>query len=127
MSGNDFKPQLKFKKSAKKEWDALDSKVRDSFKKKLKKRAKSLEELKPQKHKLSGVELCYKIKLRSDGYRLVYQVTETSNGEFDIVVTVITVDRREDVYETLKAKLNKADADISDSLRIIALRNDGDE
>lgn len=57
----------------------------------------------------------------------MYQVTETSNGEFDIVVTVITVDRREDVYETLKAKLNKADADISDSLRIIALQNDGDE
>lgn len=124
MSGNDFKPQLKFKKSAKKEWDALDSKVRESFKKKLKKRAQSLEELKPQKHKLSGVERCYKIKLRSDGYRLVYQVTETSSGKFSIVITVITVDRREDVYETLKVKLQKADADISDSLRIIKLRDD---
>ncbi|MDA5535087.1 type II toxin-antitoxin system RelE/ParE family toxin [Yersinia mollaretii] len=124
MSGNDFKPQLKFKKSAKKEWDALDSKVRESFKKKLKKRAQSLEELKPQKHKLSGVERCYKIKLRSDGYRLVYQVTETSSGKFSIVITVITVDRREDVYETLKTKLKKADADISDSLRIIELRDD---
>lgn len=126
MSGNDFKPQLKFKKSAKKEWDALDSKVRESFKKKLKKRAQSLEELKPQKHKLSGVERCYKIKLRSDGYRLVYQVTETSSGKFSIVITVITVDRREDVYETLKVKLQKADADISDSLRIIKLRNDNE-
>ncbi|WP_145519044.1 type II toxin-antitoxin system RelE family toxin [Yersinia mollaretii] len=126
MSGNDFKPQLKFKKSAKKEWDALDSKVRESFKKKLKKRAQSLEELKPQKHKLSGVERCYKIKLRSDGYRLVYQVTETSSGKFSIVIKVITVDRREDVYETLKVKLQKADADISDSLRIIKLRNDNE-
>ncbi|HFO2534898.1 TPA: type II toxin-antitoxin system RelE/ParE family toxin [Yersinia enterocolitica] len=127
MSGNDFKPQLKFKKSAKKEWDALDAKVRDSFKKKLKKRAQSLEALKPQKHKLSGIERCYKIKLRSDGYRLIYQVTETPNGEFSIVITVITVDRREDVYDTLKIKINKADAEILSSLRIIESRSDDDE
>ncbi|WP_155410564.1 hypothetical protein [Yersinia mollaretii] len=54
----------------------------------------------------------------------MYQVTETSSGKFSIVITVITVDRREDVYETLKTKLKKADADISDSLRIIELRDD---
>ena len=67
------------------------------------------------------------LQLRSDGYRLIYQVTETPNGEFSIVITVITVDRREDVYDTLKIKINKADADILSSLRIIESRSDDDE
>lgn len=56
---------------------------------------------------LSGDEKCYKIKLRSDGFRLVYQVIETPEGEYDVVITVVTVDRREDVYDTLKTKRSK--------------------
>lgn len=107
MAGMDFSVQLKFKKSAKKEWDALDGKIREAFRKKLEKRRESLETLTPIKHKLSGVEKCYKIKLRSDGFRLVYQVIETADGQYDVVVTVITVDRREDVYDALKTKLAK--------------------
>ncbi|AYA09433.1 hypothetical protein EYS10_12860 [Rahnella aquatilis] len=61
----------------------------------------------PHKHKLSGVEKCYKIKLRSDGFRLVYQIIETPEGEYDVVITVVTVDRRQDVYDALKTKLSK--------------------
>jgi len=109
MTGKAFKAQLKFKTSAKKEWDDLDSKIREAFRKKLGKIRLSLEALTPVKHKLSGVEKCYKIKLRSDGFRLVYQVIETSEGEYDVVITVITVDRREDVYDALQTKLLKDD------------------
>jgi mRNA interferase RelE/StbE len=42
-----------------------------------------------------------------DGFRLVYQVLESDDGEVDVVITVIMVDRREDVYEALKSKLVK--------------------
>lgn len=107
MTEKAFKARLKFKKSAQKEWDDLDDKIREAFRKKLLKLRVSLEALTPIKHKLSGVEKCYKIKLRSDGFRLVYQVIETPEGVYDVVITVITVDHREDVYDALKTKLFK--------------------
>ncbi|TCL06281.1 MULTISPECIES: type II toxin-antitoxin system RelE family toxin [Sodalis] len=107
MSEKEFKTRLKFKKSAKKEWDALGGNVREKFKKQLKKRAESNEALTSLKNQLSGVDFCYKIKLRSDGYRLVYQVTQDDSGVVNVVITVITVDRREDVYESLQDKINK--------------------
>lgn len=106
-AGTQFKTTLRFKKSAKKEWDGLTPRIRDIFRKKLKKRAESRQALTPIKHKLSGVERCYKIKLREDGYRLAYQVREDEEGHIDVVITVITVDRRDDVYEALKEKLDK--------------------
>jgi mRNA interferase RelE/StbE len=37
-------------------------------------------------------------------FRLVYQAIGTSDGQYEVVVTV---DRREDVYEALKNKLSK--------------------
>lgn len=43
---------------------------------------------------------CYKIKLRSAGYRLVYQVKDDV-----LVIVVIAVDKRETVYETAKDRL----------------------
>ncbi|MBN3186368.1 hypothetical protein H4F65_09925 [Pectobacterium brasiliense] len=45
---------------------------------------------------------CYKIKLRSAGYRLVYQVFE-----HEIVVLVLVVGKRErsEVYQTAKDRL----------------------
>lgn len=43
-----------------------------------------------EKDKLSGMADCYKIKLKSAGYRLVYQVVEHR-----VVVTVIAVGKRE--------------------------------
>ncbi len=73
-------------------------------KKQLKKRAESNEALTSLKNQLSGVDFCYKIKLRSDGYRLVYQVKQDDSGVVNVVITVITVDRREDVYESLQDK-----------------------
>ncbi len=46
---------------------------------------------------------CYKIKLRSVGYRLVYQVIDQR-----VVVLVIAIGKRErcDVYSVASARLN---------------------
>ena len=78
---------LKFKKKAKKEWDALDSTVRTQFKKKLIERK---EDPRIDTAKLSGMDDCYKIKLRGVGYRLVYQVRDE-----DLIISVVVVGKRE--------------------------------
>jgi len=91
-----FKYSLAFKPSALKEWKKLAPAIRDQFKKKL---AKRLDEPHVPADALSGLPGCYKIKLKSVGYRLVYQVEDG-----DILVTVVAVGRRErgDVYSKAK-------------------------
>ena len=87
---------LEFDPRALKEWHKLNSTIKDQFKKKLSERMKD-----PivSKDKLSGFSNVYKIKLRSVGYRLAYEVKED-----EIVVLVLTVGKRENskVYEHLK-------------------------
>jgi mRNA interferase RelE/StbE len=78
---------LEFKESALKEWQKLDGSIREQFKKKLKER---LEDPRLESCKLSGMPDCYKIKLKSAGYRLVYQVVDAR-----LVVVVIAVGKRE--------------------------------
>ena len=80
--------RLKFLPEALEEWNALDGSVKTVLRKLLKKRL-------VQPH-VPGAELhgdlrnCYKIKLRSIGYRLVYKVND------DILfVTVISIGKRE--------------------------------
>ncbi|MFA5233448.1 MAG: type II toxin-antitoxin system RelE/ParE family toxin [Sulfurimonas sp.] len=86
---------LEFKPKALKEWKKLNSTIKEQFKKKLIER---LENPKVPKDKLSGYENVYKIKLRSIGYRLAYEVKEEQ-----IVVLVLTVGKRENnqVYNNL--------------------------
>jgi len=50
----------------------------------------------------TGMPDCYKIKLRSAGYRLIYRVDEQ-----EVFVTVIAVGRRDKqkVYETARSRL----------------------
>tara|TARA_B110000977_G_scaffold194473_1_gene271116 strand:+ start:980 stop:1264 length:285 start_codon:yes stop_codon:yes gene_type:complete len=79
--------RLVFKTDAKKEWDKLDASIRDQFKKKLVER---LNNPRIEKSRLSGMLDCYKIKLRSAGYRLVYQVRDN-----EVVVSVVAVGKRE--------------------------------
>ena len=79
--------RLLFKTEAKKEWDKLDSAIRAQFKKKL---AERLAVPRVESARLSGLRDCYKIKLRSAGYRLVYQVRDE-----DVVVSVVAVGKRE--------------------------------
>ncbi len=67
--------ELEFKKTALKEWKKLGSTVQQQFKKKL---SEILENPHIQSAKLSGANELYKIKLRQAGYRLVYEVNDSS-------------------------------------------------
>jgi len=92
--------KLHFIKKSKKEWDKLNSTIREQFKKKL---AKRLEEPIVLNDKLSGFENVYKIKLRSSGFRLAYEVKEDK-----IIVVVLAVGKREnsDIYNSLSGRLD---------------------
>lgn len=92
--------RLKFLPSAKKEWDKLDNSIKTQFKKKL---AKCLENPHIPANKLRDFDSAYKIKLRSSGYRLVYEVEEQ-----DVTVFVIAIGKRENntVYNIAKTRTN---------------------
>ena len=92
--------RLKFTAAALAEWKALDGSVKETFRKLLKKRV-----LQPH---LPGSALkgpligCYKIKLRQQGYRLIYTVQDEV-----LIVLVLTISKRENntVYLALSKKL----------------------
>ena len=86
--------RLKFLVQAEKEWRKLDANTRSQFKKKLIER---LDTPRIPSAKLHGSKDRYKVKLRSSGYRLVYEVRDA-----DIVVLVIAIGKRErsEVYRS---------------------------
>jgi mRNA interferase RelE/StbE len=90
---------LEFHPKALKEWKSLNNYIKEQLHKKLKQR---LQNPKVPKDKLSGFENIYKIKLRTVGYRLAYEVKES-----EIVVYIISVGKRENnkVYEALKDRV----------------------
>ena len=79
--------ELGFLEEALKEWHKLDATVRAQFKSKLIER---LANPRVPSAKLSGQKDRYKIKLRSVGYRLVYEVRDR-----EVIVVVIAVGKRE--------------------------------
>ncbi|MBN3780112.1 MULTISPECIES: type II toxin-antitoxin system RelE family toxin [Burkholderia] len=79
--------ELAFLEPALKEWKKLDRTVRDQFKSRL---AERLENPRVPSAKLHGHPDRYKIKLRSVGYRLVYEVRDS-----EVLVLVVAVGRRE--------------------------------
>ena len=91
--------KIKFLPSALKEWKKLASDIRQQFKKKLVERT-----LNPHNpaSRLHGFKDVYKIKLRSSGYRLVYEVSDE-----EIVIYVIAVGKRERGIVYKKAKKRK--------------------
>jgi mRNA interferase RelE/StbE len=91
--------KLIFKESASDEWKRLDGSIKEQFKKVLVKR---LKEPRVESARLTGMKDCYKIKLRTTGYRLVYQVDDGI-----VTVTVIAVGRRDKsiVYENALKRL----------------------
>jgi mRNA interferase RelE/StbE len=96
------KYRLKFVPDALKEWQALDGSIKEPLRKALKKRL--------EQPRVPGAELhgnlhgCYKIKLRKQGYRLVYQVEDDV-----LVVLVLAIDRREDLAAYHAAMLRMLD------------------
>ena len=91
---------LEFKPKALKEWKKLDHSIKLQFHKKLKER---LVAPRVPHSKLSGFQNVYKIKLRSSGFRLAYEVIDEK-----IVVMVLSVGKRENnaVYEEIKKRLD---------------------
>ena len=79
--------ELRFHETARKEWKKLDPTVRDQFLGVLERR---LENPRVPSARLRDLPDCYKIKLRSLGYRLVYQVLDA-----EVVVLVLAVGKRE--------------------------------
>lgn len=92
--------RLKFLPEAIEEWNALDGSVKQVLRKALKKR---LEQPRTPGAQLHG-DLCdcYKIKLRKQGYRLIYSVEDDV-----LIVLVLAVDKREDmaVYRSAVERL----------------------
>ncbi|MFQ6757436.1 MAG: type II toxin-antitoxin system RelE/ParE family toxin [Deltaproteobacteria bacterium] len=90
--------KLRFHELALAEWRRLDASIREPLKKKL---AERLEHPRIPSAALSGMPDCYKIKLRSAGYRLIYRVDDTV-----VFVTVIAVGRRDKqkVYEVAQSR-----------------------
>ena len=90
---------LAFVESALKEWRKLAPSIREQLKHKL---AERLEQPHVPSARLHGMPDCYKIKLRTAGYRLVYQVEDKV-----VLVTVIAVGKRDKglVYLTAKKRI----------------------
>ncbi|MCZ6884587.1 type II toxin-antitoxin system RelE family toxin [Rickettsia helvetica] len=84
---------------AKKEWDKLGSTIKEQFKKKLSERLKSPH---APKDAINGGNNLYKIKLRSVGYRLVYEVDDKR-----IIVLVLAIEKRNrnEVYSKLFSRI----------------------
>ncbi len=91
--------RLGFKQSAQKELSKLAKPIQQQFYLKLKER---LANPHVPKDALAGMPNCYKIKLRSIGFRLVYQVIDQ-----ELIVTVVAVGKRErnEVYRKARERL----------------------
>jgi len=91
--------KLRFHEQALREWEQLDGSVREPLKKKL---AERLESPRVPSAALHGMADCYKIKIYSVGYRLIYRVDDT-----EIFVTVIATGKREKskAYRTAMERL----------------------
>ena len=97
-----YKYRLQFVPSAWAEWQALDGSVKEPLRKLLKKRLENPHVPGGELHgALAGY---YKIKLRKQGYRLVYGVEDDI-----LMVMVMAVDKREDssVYESALLRMSQ--------------------
>ena len=79
--------KLRFHEQAWREWQQLDASIQEPVKKKL---AERLDSPRVPAAALHGMTDCYKIKLHSIGYRLIYRVDDAA-----VFVTVIATGKRE--------------------------------
>lgn len=92
--------QLTINPNAKREWDKLDSTIRNQFINKLEKVLINPKVKKNLLYKQDNIPY-YKIKLRTVGYRLVYGVRDNT-----LTITIISVGKRNrgQVYEIAKSR-----------------------
>ncbi len=90
--------KLKLLPAALKEWKKLAPPIQSQFKKKL---AERLLNPHVKSAKLSGYDNVYKIKLKTAGYRLAYEVTDT-----ELIVYVLAVGKRNknEIYKKLQSR-----------------------
>ena len=91
--------EINFLEDALREWKKLDSAIRGQLTRKLTER---LSAPRVPSARLSGMRNCYKIKLKSSGFRLVYQVEDNV-----LIVLVIAIGKRErnEVYRKTARRL----------------------
>lgn len=91
---------VKFREDALKEWRKLDTPIQQQFAKKLK---KCCDNPHIPSARLRGMKDCYKIKLKTSGFRLVYQVIDGM-----LVIAVVAVGKRErsEVYHLASERLS---------------------
>lgn len=82
--------KLKFLPEALEEWNKLDGSVKEPMRKALKKRIENPHV--PAARLYGDLNSCYKIKLKKQGYRLIYYVEDEQ-----LVVIVVAIDKREDL------------------------------
>ncbi len=80
--------ELYFHPDALKEWKKLSSDIRSQFKKSLSKRLRNPHIASARLH--GKLKACYKIKLRSSGYRLIYKVEDEK-----LYVLVLAIGKRD--------------------------------
>ncbi|MBU0594799.1 MAG: type II toxin-antitoxin system RelE/ParE family toxin [Gammaproteobacteria bacterium] len=90
--------ELAIHPEAEREWARLDGSVKKRFKEKLAK--ERLLTPRVVKDALRELPDCYRIKITTPQYRLVYHVNDESR-----LLTILSVAMREDVYQELKGRL----------------------
>ncbi|CAH1195057.1 putative mRNA interferase toxin RelE [Candidatus Nitrotoga sp. BS] len=83
---------------AEKEWAKLDGSIKQRFKEKLAKERLKLPRV--AKDALRELPDCYKIKITTPQFRLIYHVNDAKK-----LVTILSVATRDDVYADLRARL----------------------
>lgn len=90
--------ELAIHPEAEKEWAKLDGSIKRRFKEKLAK--ERLKHPRVAKNALRELPDCYKIKITTPQFRLIYHVNDTKK-----LLTIISVATRDDVYAELRARL----------------------
>ena len=83
---------------AEKEWGKLDGSVKRRFKEKFAK--ERLKHPRVAKDALRELPDCYKIKITTPQFRLIYHVNDAKR-----ILTILSVASRDDVYDELKSRL----------------------
>ena len=92
--------ELAIHAGADKEWSKLDGGIKRRFKEKL--GNERLITPRVVKDALRELADCYKIKITTPQYRLIYHVNDTKR-----LLTILSVATREDVYEELRIRLKQ--------------------
>ncbi len=90
--------ELAIHPDAEKEWGKLDGSIKRRFKEKFAK--ERLKHPRVAKDALRELADCYKIKITTPQFRLIYHVNDAKR-----ILTILSVASRDDVYDELKSRL----------------------